>query len=222
MLRLLQNLYFYHLRIEKNMTYLKLHVIFGKKIWEKEEKLKLVGDVTSMESLMVHLVTDWRKRGLPAFRSYFGVLAQVMNSLPELVTSDRFKSNGLLTHTLTIGEAEFNEFLASKNEIFKQSHFQFSDNQLTVDGVYEDIHMKIIGHYELVSPTELRFKMTDLYYDGFELPESTIAEMETEYDLAFYPAKIAPNIQVEKFSLEDQELQLQIKIGLSFDFGAKR
>ncbi|WP_198430816.1 hypothetical protein, partial [Rhodococcus rhodochrous] len=36
---------------------------------EKEKNLQMVGDATSVQSLMDHLIVDWQKRGLPAFQT---------------------------------------------------------------------------------------------------------------------------------------------------------
>ncbi|UFJ41893.1 hypothetical protein LOK74_05150 [Brevibacillus humidisoli] len=186
---------------------------------EKEKNLEQVDDPTSVQALMDHLVADWRERGLPTFRKFFGVLAGVMGQIPELATPDHIQSNGLFSHTLTIGEKEFNKFLISKNELFEQSYFQFADDQLIVEGSYDQINLRIVGEYELVSPTELKFHINQLMFDGFELPESTVDELEQEYDLGFYPSLINPNIRVESLSLGDQQLKLNLSLDLPFQLG---
>ncbi len=185
---------------------------------EKEKNLKTLKDPTSVQSLMDHLIEDWRNRGLPAFRTYFSALASTMTDMRELATPDHIQSNGLFTHTLIIGEDEFNQFLTKKNELFKGSHFQFANNKLIVDGSYQQMNLKIVGEYELKSPTELKFHMNELVFDGFELPKTTIDELEKEYNLGFYPNQISPNIRVEGLTLADQKLQLQLKFELGFGF----
>ncbi|MGC5325583.1 coiled-coil domain-containing protein [Brevibacillus sp. SYSU BS000544] len=185
---------------------------------EKEKNLQTLKDPTSVQTLMDHIITDWRNRGLPAFRTYFAALSTVMLELQELATPEHIQSNGLFSHRLTIGEAEFNQFLASKNELFKESKFQFTNNQLIVDGSYQQMNLKIVGNYELVSPTELKFHMKQLLFDGFLLPDTTIKELEKEYNLGFYPTLISPNIKVEGMTLADQKLELDIKFELGFGF----
>ncbi|MGO0062088.1 coiled-coil domain-containing protein [Brevibacillus fluminis] len=189
---------------------------------EKEENLQKLTDPTSVQSLMDHLVEDWRKDGLPAFRDYFAILTKVMFEIPELATPDRIHAEGLLTHTLTIKETDFNQFLESKNAMFKQSQFHFENNQLQVEGSYNQMNMKMIGEYQLVSPTELKFHIIQLFYDGFQLPQSTVDELAKEFDLGFYPTMISPNIQVEDIKLADQALTLKIKLDLPFGFGSKQ
>ncbi|MGE5703776.1 MAG: coiled-coil domain-containing protein [Clostridia bacterium] len=186
---------------------------------EKEKNLEKLPDSSSVQTLMTHLIADWRKDGLPAFRSYFDVLTKVMFQIPELATADRIQSTGLLSHTLTIKEEDFNQFLVSKDDIFKQSTFHFDNNQLQVEGSYNAMNMKMIGEYELVSPTELKFHILQLFYDGFELPQATVEELADEFDLGFYPSMISPNIQVEEIKLADKALTLKIKLGLPFGFG---
>jgi len=186
---------------------------------QKEENVQKLEDPTRVEALMDHLIIDWQQRGLPAFQRFFGTLAGVMGQIPELATPERIQSNGLFLHTLTINQDEFNQFLSSKDEMFKQSQFSFDDNKLVVQGTYDHMEIKLIGAYELVSPTHLQFHIESLYFDGFELPRSTVVEMEKLYDLGFYPELISPNIQVEKLSMMDEVLKLQLKLNLPFGWG---
>ncbi len=188
---------------------------------EKEKNVEKLTDPTSVESLMDHLIVDWRNRGLPAFQTFFSMLANVMMQVPELATPERIQSDGLFSHTFTIKQEEFNQFLVSKDELFKQANFQFDNNELIVDGTYDHMRLRIVGNYELVSPKQLKFHIKQLYFDGFALPQSTIEEMEKAYDLGFYPELISPNIQVEGITMANQELRLQLKVNLPFGFGKK-
>jgi hypothetical protein len=188
---------------------------------EKEKNVQKLSDPTSVQSLMDHLVIDWRERGLPAFQTFFNELSGVMFQISELATPERIQSDGLFTHTLTIKQDEFNRFLVSKDELFKNSYFAFDNNQLIVEGTYDQIHLRLVGTYELISPKELKFHINELYYDGFALPASTIEEMEKMYDLGFYPELISSNIQVQGITMANQELKLQLKINLPFGFGKK-
>ena len=183
---------------------------------EKEKNLQKLDDPARMQALMDHLLTDWQENGLPAFQKFFATLSEVMAEFPELATPERIRSNGLFSHTLTISQNDFNRFLASKNELFKHSCFTFEDDQLTVEGTYDQMHMRLTGRYELVSPTHLKFHITSLFYEGFELPASTVEEMEKKYDLGFYPQLIAPNISVEKLTMQDEELKLYLKLNFGF------
>jgi hypothetical protein len=188
---------------------------------EKEKNVEKLSDPTSVDSLMDHLIVDWRNRGLPAFQTFFGMLANVMMQIPELATPERIQSEGLFSHTFTIKQGDFNQFLVSKDEMFKQANFQFDNNELIVDGTYDNMRLRIVGNYELVSPKQLKFHIKQLYFDGFALPQSTIEEMEKTYDLGFYPDLISPNIQVEGITMANQELKLQLKLNLPFGFGKK-
>ncbi|MGN7470059.1 hypothetical protein [Brevibacillus sp. SAFN-007a] len=188
---------------------------------EKAKNVEKLDDPTAVEALMNHLVDDWEKRGLPAFQTFFGMLAKVMVQVPELATFDRIQSDGLFNHTLTIKQSEFNQFLMEKDELFKQSRFTFEDNKLIVEGTYDHMELRLVGSYELVSPTQLKFHISELYFDGFALPQATVDEMEKAYDLGFYPELISPNIQVQGISLQNEELKLQLKLNLPFGFGKK-
>lgn len=186
---------------------------------EKEKNVQKLDDPTSVEALMDHLVVDWQKRGLPAFQTFFGMLADVMVQVPELATPERIQSDGLFSHTLTIKQDDFNQFLMEKDDLFKQTHFAFEDNKLIVDGTYDHMELRIVGSYELVSPKQLKFHIDELYFDGFELPQSSVEDMEKMYDLGFYPELISPNIQVEGITMANEELKLQLKLNLPFGFG---
>lgn len=188
---------------------------------EKEKNVQKLDDPTAVEALMDHLIDDWEKRGLPAFQTFFGMLAKVMVQVPELATPDRIKSDGFFNHTLTIKQSDFNQFLMQKDELFKQSRFSFEDNKLIVEGTYDHMELRLVGSYELVSPTQLKFHISELYFDGFALPQATVDEMEKAYDLGFYPELISPNIQVQGISLQNEELKLQLKLNLPFGFGKK-
>ena len=183
---------------------------------EKEQNVQKLDDPTRVQALMNDLLVDWQKRGLPAFQKFFATLSEVMVHVPELATPDRIRSNGLFSHTLTISQNDFNLFLASKNELFKQSRFTFGENQLTVEGTYEQMQLRLTGNYELVSPTHLKFHITSLFFDGFELPPSTVEEMENMYDLGFYPGLISPNLSVDHLTMVDEELKLYLKLDFGF------
>lgn len=184
---------------------------------EKERNLNKLSNPTGVQSLMDHLINDWEQRGLPAFNTFFGELSNVMFQVSELATPDRIASKDLFSHTLTISQDDFNQFLMSKNELFKQSHFTFENDKLVVEGTYDQMNLRIVGKYELVSPKELRFHITELAFDGFALPQTTIEEMEKKYNLGFYPSVISPNVNVEGIRLADRALSLQLKF--SFPFG---
>ncbi|GAA4715423.1 hypothetical protein [Brevibacillus fulvus] len=187
----------------------------------KEDNLAQLSDATGTEALMDHLMEDWQQRGLPAFQTFFQVLSKVMFQIPELATPDRIHSEDWFTHTLTIKQDEFNEFLASKDDLFKQAEFAFEDNQLIVNGSYNQMNIRIVGEYQLVSPQELKFHIISLFFDGFQLPQSTIEEMEKTYNLSFYPSLISSNIEVKSISLDNQQLKLQLKVDLPFGFSLK-
>ncbi|HZG14609.1 MAG TPA: hypothetical protein VE710_06260 [Candidatus Bathyarchaeia archaeon] len=189
---------------------------------EKERNLNKLSNPASVETLMDHLIVDWRERGLPAFNTFFSELAAAMFQVQELATPERISSEDLFSHTLTISEEDFNQFLMSKNDLFKQSRFTFDNDQLIVEGSYDQMNLRIEGNYEYVSPKELKFHITKLTFDGFELPQTTITEMEKKYDLGFYPSVISPNVQVQSIRLADQALTLKLKLNFPFGFGKKK
>jgi hypothetical protein len=143
-------------------------------------------------------------------------------------TSVQYLMEHLISDWRQRGLPAFHRFFGTLSEVmpqmieaFKQLAFRFDDNQLTVDGSYDHMNFQLVGEYELVSPTELKFHIRRLFFDGFELPRTTIQEMEQLYNLGFYPEYISPHVQVEGITLDDQELVLRLKFDLPLPFFGK-
>jgi len=181
---------------------------------------------------MAQLTVQWQDKGIPLFRTYFQALAQAMKQLPEMVsapgTSSSQDQSGLNQHliingfqyTFQISDQDLNEFLRSKNPIFRNLNFQFNSGIVTASGKQDDMEVTIIGHYELATKGEdkpktyVRFRMDQLRFNGFDLPQTTIEAMEKEFDLGIYPQMLASFLQVTGVQVENGKLSLLFKLAL--------
>ncbi|MFH5182802.1 hypothetical protein ACHHV8_09310 [Paenibacillus sp. TAB 01] len=181
---------------------------------------------------MAQLTVQWQDKGIPLFRTYFQALAQAMKQLPEMVSAPGTNSSqdqsGLNQHliingfqyTFQISDQDLNEFLRSKNPIFRNLNFQFNSGIVTASGKQDDMEVTIIGHYELATKGEdkpktyVRFRMDQLRFNGFDLPQTTIEAMEKEFDLGIYPQMLASFLQVTGVQVENGKLSLLFKLAL--------
>lgn len=176
--------------------------------------LAFLPDAQIVNRLMTLLLDKWNNQGLPTFHEYFRTLARVIPQIRELATPERISANGLFTRTLSIPEKEFNRFLSSKHDMFKEIRFSFRNQRLIVEGSYRESHLKMVGRYVIKNPQHLMFEIEQLSFEGIPLPRSTIEEMQQMYDLSFYPKLIAPNVQVTGVELANQRLRIQLHFSL--------
>lgn len=186
---------------------------------------------------MTQLTVQWQDKGLPLFRTYFQALAQAMKQLPEIISDSNSggNSNGAgngknnpsnhlimngFQYTFQISDEELNTFLRNKNSLFRNLTFQFKDAAVIAAGKQDDMEVFIKGHYELATKGEekprtyIRFRMDQLLFNGFELPRTTIDQMEKEFDLGIYPQMLASFLQVTGVQIIDGKLSIYLKLAL--------
>lgn len=176
-------------------------------------RLAALPDADKVRLLMRQLEKDWLGKGLPAFTAFFNQLAESMQQLPEIIDPADITRKGS-TLRIEIADSDINAFLASKNPMFRSVTFTFREGDMWMEGRYQNIILTIIGHYEKVSDQKLEFVVDSLYFDGFELPNSTIENLRKQFDLGFYPAEINPRIKVQSIEMEDNVLQIDFGLSL--------
>jgi hypothetical protein len=174
---------------------------------------------------MTNLTLQWQNKGIPLFKMYFQALATAMKELPEIISDN---STGMTKHliingfqyTFQITDEELNDFLRSKNPIFQNLTFRFTDTDVIADGSHEGIDVTIKGKYEMATKDDgkgkpfIRFNIAQLQFNGFELPRSTIDAIEQEFDLGIYPQNLASFLQVTGLKLEKGKLSILLKLTL--------
>jgi hypothetical protein len=183
---------------------------------ELDQALAVSGDKDMLLRLMEELQAYWKNVGLYEVRQHFKALASAMRNLPDFVkkTPGIIQMNGLNTK-LTITQQQLNEFLRSEDSRFDDFSFTFKDSLLTMEGNNGNIQVKIQGRYTVENEPEnaLLFHVEKLVFNGLELPDTTRADLEREFDLGFYPQKLIKYVKAQSVSMEDGKLIVQLKIG---------
>lgn len=166
--------------------------------------------------LMEELQAYWKNVGLYEVKQHFKALANAMKNLPEFVkeTPGIIQSSGLKTK-LTISDDQLNEFLRKEDSRFDDFAFTFEDGRLTMEGDNGNIQVKIQGRYTVEDEPEnaIRFHVDTLIFNGLELPDTTRADLEREFDLGFYPQKLIKYVKAKSVEMENGELIVQLTIG---------
>ncbi|MFB7812753.1 coiled-coil domain-containing protein [Paenibacillus chitinolyticus] len=181
-------------------------------------------DASGRSELILALIQElngrWEQDGLPLFRTYFRSLAGVMDYFPELLTP-----GGKDSHlTLESGGGKFqmtdhqlNAFLRSKDGKFDDLTFQFKPDGVMAFGTKGDMDVSIKGTYEMEKDGDqpvIAFRVQELVFNGFKLPDTTGKSLEKEFNLRIYPKKLFSFVSVEHITLEDG--LLAIKLGLNW------
>jgi peptidoglycan hydrolase CwlO-like protein len=183
---------------------------------ELDGALAASGDQQMLLRLMEELQVYWKNAGLYEVKQHFKALAEAMKKLPEYIkkTPGIIQTSGLKTK-LTITDDQLNEFLRQENSRFDHFSFTFTKGLLTMEGNNSDIQVKIQGRYTVEEQPEnaIRFHVDALIFNGLNLPDTTRADLEREFDLGFYPQKLIKFVKAQSVLLEDGKLIVQLKIG---------
>jgi hypothetical protein len=183
---------------------------------ELDQALATSGNKDMLLRLMEELQAYWENVGLYEVRQHFKALANAMRNLPDFVkaTPGIIQTNGLQTK-LTITDEQLNEFLRGEDSRFDDFSFTFNDGLLTLEGNNGNIQVMIQGRYTVEDEPEnaIRFHVDKLVFNGLELPDTTRADLEREFDLGFYPQKLIKFVKAQSVSMEDGKLIVQLKIG---------
>lgn len=177
---------------------------------ELERELAEREDAAAILEEIDALTRVWETKGMPVFRHYFQQLAIAIQGLP-----DEIMKKGNLNFVngkfrMTISDEELTNFMREQNpDDFANFSFSFADQDLTAYGTKEDTAISIKGYYELVEDENvIAFHLTKLVYNGFELPDTTIRDMNESFDLNVYPdlLELPFKIKTTDVFIEDREL----------------
>lgn len=176
---------------------------------EAQEVMKRIETVT----------TTWQQRGIPLFRSYFGALSEAMKALPELATKGpdgkpRLSLDGL-NATFAISDADLNDFLRAREPIFRDLTFRFVKDGVTADGKKDDLTVSIQGAYELDGAKKtIGFRIQKLVFNGYELPDTTVRDLERQVDLSINPKALVSFLEPTEVKQEEGRLTIRMKLNL--------
>ncbi|MBB6729672.1 coiled-coil domain-containing protein [Cohnella zeiphila] len=183
---------------------------------EVEQALSASDDADHLRQMMDEMQTYWQNVGLYVVRDHFDALAKAMNKLPEWIQQnpDMLKTSGLKT-TLTITDDQLNEFLRGQDDRLKQFTISFHPGKLSLEGSDGGIQVGIEGHYTVEEKPEnaILFHIDKLVFNGLELPDTTRADLERQFDLGFYPQQLIKFVKADSVSLEDGRLTVVLRFG---------
>lgn len=184
---------------------------------ELDRKLaELAEEERQMHLAAIASVTaEWEEIGVPLFEEVLTALSAAMADLPELLADPGLiaVSDGGMEVRLTDGA--FNDFLQERDPIFESFRFRFSPDGMTVSGEIDERTASLRGMYFLEHEPEnaLRFVIDSVLFNGMELPDTTKAAMQEQYDLTFEPGRLVSGLTVSE--LIHEEGMLRVKLSLS-------
>lgn len=160
----------------------------------------------------------WQTKGIPLFRTYFNALAEAMKGLPELATAktndgkSRLSLDGL-NATFQLTDTDLNEFLRSKNALFRDLTFRFTQDGVEAGGKQDDMSLSMKGVYEIDKEKKtIRFRVTALSFNDYELPDTTVRDLERQVDLGFNPRAYMAFLEPTEIKHETGLLTVKFKL----------
>lgn len=155
---------------------------------------------------------QWQTQGLPTFHQYFSQMAKTVSGLPNyILQKQQFRGT-----TLFVTDRQLNEFLRARNPLFNNMEVKFADRQVKVTGQAGGTSFRIAGQYRIVQQPKhaLRFLLSEVGYQQYELPDTTLRYLAELYDLSIYPAEFNSSATIEAITIEDGKLSLRLKVDL--------
>lgn len=180
-----------------------------------DETLGHSTDPEKLKVLIEELIAYWENVGLSELRKYFQALSSAMSQFPDFLSEyeDSFtaEKGG---YRLVINEEELNAFLYGKNKLLQDMAFHFEEGTIIVNGSREGLELEIAGHYtvEQEPVNSIIFHVDRLLFNGLELPDTTRAEFERDFDLGFYPKKIVPFVEATEAAITEGTLTVKLKL----------
>ncbi|MFC0216328.1 coiled-coil domain-containing protein [Paenibacillus chartarius] len=164
------------------------------------------------------VTVTWQQKGIPLFRTYFQALAETMKSLPELAAKAapdgriRLSFDGL-NAIFTLSDSDLNDFLRSKNELFRDLTFRFVQDGLQAGGKRDDLELNMEGVYVWNEEKRLiEFQVKKLTFNGLDLPDTTIRDLEKQVDLSLNPRAFHALFIPTQIKQEEGKLTIRLKI----------
>ncbi|BCG60259.1 hypothetical protein [Paenibacillus sp. URB8-2] len=182
-----------------------------------EDGIQSSGDPQNMTALLEEFTAYWQNIGMHEVKTYFKALSSAMDHLPEYVESrDGVLTRRGMTYDLNLKEEDLNAFLHSQNKLFNNFAFTFNNGSVTAAGKDGDLSLRLQGHYTIQEEpvNGLMFHVDSIVFNGLELPDTTRASLEEEFDLGFYPSKIVSFLHATEVDSKDGVLH--VRLGLSF------
>jgi hypothetical protein len=184
---------------------------------EVDRTLAQSNDEARLRRMMEELNEYWKTAGLLEVKRVLSALAEAMHDLPEwILEQPGMVTTSGLSAKLTVTDTALNEYLQSRNqEVFRYFSIRFEQNRMVASGDNGDMQIEIGGHYTIQEEpvNALQFHVDSLFFNGLELPDTTRADLEREFDLGFYPELLVAFVKVQKVSIAPGLLTVELKFG---------
>lgn len=182
---------------------------------EVEGDLATSSNPEAMKKMIGEFTLYWENIGMYEVKRHFRALAAAMQDLPQFIQSKEgsIRMNGT-SYSIDIKEDDLNEFLRSKNELFKVFAFHFNDGSITASGQSGHLEIEITGHYSIVNEPRngIMFHVDKLIFNKLELPDTTRRMLEKEFDLGFYPQQLISFVKATEVNVTSKNLHVTLKI----------
>lgn len=184
---------------------------------ELDRELEALANAEAVAAEITRLTEEWQQVGLPWFHTYFQALASAIVHLPDWIMNSghalSFEREHIAVH---LTDDDLNSFLLAQNVLFQGFHFHFEEEQIVVEGERDGMNLKLIGRYvheySEESGNMLDFKIDQLYYNEFKLPEATGNDLKEQFDLRFYPDKMSPFLRFKDFAQAEGKLMIYLQL----------
>lgn len=186
---------------------------------ELDRKLAEAEDREALIAVMEALHRQWQEDGLAYFQSFLFALGEALEALPDYVNAypDSLAQNRLRV-TFTVREEELNAFLQEKNELFREFAITLTETGVSISGSRGDLAIGIEGRFALTEQPDpsLRFLLERLRFNTFELPDTTIADLERRFPLVFSAKEhpLTAFLSLTDVEHRDGELVIHMTLGL--------
>lgn len=182
-----------------------------------EGALEASSDPEKLSGMIQELTNYWQSVGLSEVRRHLRELASVMSDFPDYLQEyqDSLTSNKE-GYRLTIRQEDLNRFLHARSDLLKNVTFSFEDGYIELLARKEELELNLEGRYTIENEPNnaIVFHVDRLLFNGLELPDTTRAELENDFDLGFYPKKIVPFLEATEVLFEQGTMVIGLKISL--------
>lgn len=182
-----------------------------------DDKLANRTDSEKILLLMEALTNKWNEDGIEKIEHYLYLLNDAMLNFPTWLQqqTEYTKLKGL-SYYVELPEDALNTFLREQHPDFESFSFSFSNGQIIAKGKDDDMAIELTGRYTIINEPRhyIQFSIDSLYFNSFALPQSTIDDLMSKYDLNFYPGLIVSFLQATSVELSDGYLNIQLKLKL--------
>lgn len=184
---------------------------------ELERQLAALGEAERAAELekIEALTKEWEQYGVPTMGHVLGALSASMVDLPQLFSDPSLLEMNGANIQIRLTDDIFNAFLRERDPLFDSFAFAFDESGLSVDGELDGRTAALQGAFLLETEpvNTLKFRIDEIAFNGFELPDTTVAALQSEYDMTFEPGKLFAGLAVTGLANEEGQLRVQLTFG---------